>query len=258
MNQDRRRAARPPQGADAACRAPFRRPAGGCGPGAAEHRRAYFVDRFSATLFVQIIAVLILCVVDAVLTLALIHRGGEEFNPLMGCLLAHGMRPFLIGKYVLTAVGLPLLLIFKNHGLFGTRFRVGHLIPIIVALYLVLIAYQTILIMGDRLSPLSRLLRIAWIATTVAAPSRSGRRRRPRTGPPVPASGTVAAEPPTAIPPPPCSAARAPAGGAAFSGLESTSACSCRGVCQMSGFSIAISPYSLQESTFHGKVGEIR
>ena len=61
---------------------------------AAEHRRPYFVDRFSATLFVLIIAVLILCVVDAVLTLVLLHRGSEEFNPLMACLLKHGIRRF--------------------------------------------------------------------------------------------------------------------------------------------------------------------
>ena len=109
---------------------------------AAEHRRAYFVDRFPATLFVLIVAVLILCVVDAVLTLVLLRRGSEECNPLMGCLLEQGVRPFLVGKYVLTAVGLPLLLIFKNHTMFGTRFRVGYLIPIIVALYLILVAYQ--------------------------------------------------------------------------------------------------------------------
>ena len=115
---------------------------------AAEHHCPYFIDRFPATLFVLIIVVLVLCVVNAVLTLELLQCGGEEFNPLMGFLLDHGMRSFLIGKYVLTAVGLPLLLIFKNHFLFGTRFRVGHLIPIIVTLYLVLIAYQTLLIMG--------------------------------------------------------------------------------------------------------------
>ncbi len=115
---------------------------------AAEHRRPYFVDRFSATFFVLIIAVLVLCVVDGVLTLELLQRGGEEFNPLMGWLLVHGMRSFLVGKYALTAVGLPLLLIFKNYYLFRTRFRVGHLLPIIVALYLVLIAYQTLLIVG--------------------------------------------------------------------------------------------------------------
>ena len=109
---------------------------------ALEHRQGYFVDRFSATLFVLIVAVLILCLVDAVLTLELLRRGSEECNPVMATLLEHGIRPFLIGKYVLTAVGLPLLLIFKNHTMFGTRFRVGYLIPIIVALYLILIAYQ--------------------------------------------------------------------------------------------------------------------
>ena len=115
---------------------------------AVEHRRPYFVDRFPTTLFILIIAVLLLCLVDAVLTLDLLQRGSEEFNPLMSCLLQHGMRPFLIGKYAMTAIGLPLLLIFKNHYLFGTRFRVGYLIPIIVVLYLVLIAYQALLIVG--------------------------------------------------------------------------------------------------------------
>ena len=117
---------------------------------AAEHSRAYFVDRFPASFLAMIIAVPILCVVDAVLTIELLHRGSEELNPLMGSLLARGVGPFLIGKYAMTAVGLPLLLIFKNHYLFGTRFRVGYLIPIIVAAYLVLIAYQTILIVGSR------------------------------------------------------------------------------------------------------------
>ena len=42
-------------------------------------------------------------------------------------------------------VGLPLLLIFKNYYLFGTRFRVGYLIPLIVVMYLVLIGYQLVL-----------------------------------------------------------------------------------------------------------------
>ena len=113
-----------------------------------EHRRPYFADRFPASSFVLIIVVLILCVVDAVLTLQLLLRGNEEGNPLMAYLLDHGMQSFLIGKYALTAAGLPLLLIFKNHYLFGTRFRVGYLLPIIVALYLLLIAYQTFLILG--------------------------------------------------------------------------------------------------------------
>lgn len=113
---------------------------------AEEHGRHYFVDRFSAWMFGAIVANLILCIVDAVLTLHLIHAGGEEFNPLMACLLARGTSWFVLGKYVLTAAGLPLLLIYKNHYLFGTRVRVGYLLGLIVALYLVLIAYQTCLI----------------------------------------------------------------------------------------------------------------
>jgi putative copper export protein len=109
---------------------------------ASEHGRQYFVDRFSAPVFVLIVVILISSMVDAVLTLDLIDEGEQEVNPVMSCLLERGVLCFLVGKYALTAVGLPLLLIFKNHYLFGTRFRVGYLIHLIVFLYLILIAYQ--------------------------------------------------------------------------------------------------------------------
>jgi hypothetical protein len=109
---------------------------------AAEHRLAYFVDRFPPATLILILLLLLATLLDAVLTLTLLNAGGEELNPLMGRLLDHGVLAFLLGKYVLTAGGLPLLLIFKNFYLFGTRIRVGHLIPALVALYAVLIAYQ--------------------------------------------------------------------------------------------------------------------
>ena len=66
----------------------------------------------------------------------------------MAGLLEDGIQPFLVIKYALTAGGLPLLLIFQNHYLFGTRVRVGYLIPVTVALYAVLIGYQLMLIHG--------------------------------------------------------------------------------------------------------------
>ena len=53
----------------------------------------------------------------------------------MNRLLEHGVLPFLLGKYLLTVIGLPVLLIFKNYYLFGTRVRVGYLIPLLVVLY---------------------------------------------------------------------------------------------------------------------------
>lgn len=113
---------------------------------AAEHSRPYFVDRFSSGMLLCVLLLVLASLIDAVLTLHLLAAGGEEVNPLMDCLLNHSIEAFLIGKYLLTVVGLPLLLIFKNHYLFGTRLRIGYLIPAAVALYIVLIAYQITLV----------------------------------------------------------------------------------------------------------------
>lgn len=112
---------------------------------AEEHRLPYFVDRYTAMMLTVVLMLVLASIVDAVLTIRLIQAGGSEINPLMRRLLDFGTFPFLLGKYALTVVGLPLLIIFKNHTLFGTRFRVGYLIPILVVLYAVLISYQLIL-----------------------------------------------------------------------------------------------------------------
>jgi hypothetical protein len=112
---------------------------------AREHRQPYFVDRFSLAMFITVLLLVGASIVDAVLTIQLIEAGAREINPLMARLLDHGIEPFLLGKYVLTVAGLPLLLIFQNYYLFGTRLRVGYLLPMAVALYAVLIAYQLVL-----------------------------------------------------------------------------------------------------------------
>jgi Domain of unknown function (DUF5658) len=109
---------------------------------AEEHRQPHFVDRFSAAYFVWVIALLIFTVTDGVITLALVGRDCQELNPVMLYLLGKGPVWFLVGKYVLTVAGIPILLIFKNYYLFGTPLRVGHLIPIFVLLYLALTLYQ--------------------------------------------------------------------------------------------------------------------
>jgi hypothetical protein len=111
-----------------------------------EHLRPYFVDRFSAGMMVVVLMLALASIVDAWLTIDLLEAGADEINPLMARLLEYGVLPFLLGKYVLTVIGIPLLLIFKNYYLFGTSFRVGHLIPLMVSMYAVLIAYQILLI----------------------------------------------------------------------------------------------------------------
>ncbi len=111
-----------------------------------EHSQPYFVDQFPSTTLALIVVLLVLSVSDAAITLILLEDGCEEINPLMMHLLNIGPLAFLLGKYVLTAIGIPLLLVFKNHYLFGTRFRVGYVIPMFVVMYFVLIGYQCCLL----------------------------------------------------------------------------------------------------------------
>ena len=102
----------------------------------------YFVDRFDAVTLAMIVGLLALTIADGVLTIELLDSSSEELNPFMAHLLDRGRHAFLAGKYILTAAGLPFLVVFKNYRLFGTRFRVGYLFPAFIGLYIVLLAYQ--------------------------------------------------------------------------------------------------------------------
>lgn len=113
---------------------------------ASEHRQQYFVDRFPPRTMATIVVLLVLSLLDGLITIHLLDAGAEEINPVMKYLIDKGLLPFLLGKFVLTAAGIPLLLIFKNHYLFHSRFRVGYLLPIFVGLYVLLITYQLCLL----------------------------------------------------------------------------------------------------------------
>jgi hypothetical protein len=111
---------------------------------------AYFVDRFDSLTFLMVVALLLLTILDGILTIELIGLNSEEINPVMVRLLERGHNSFLIGKYVLTAAGLPFIVLYKHYPMFGSRFRVGYLLPVFISMYLVLIGYQwTLLNAGD-------------------------------------------------------------------------------------------------------------
>jgi two-component system chemotaxis sensor kinase CheA len=88
------------------------------------------------------VLLVVLTIVDGAVTLILLGAGCEEINPAMDYLLRRGPLYFLLGKYALTTACLPFLLTFRRFPLFRTRLRVGHLLPIFVGLYIVLIGYQ--------------------------------------------------------------------------------------------------------------------
>jgi hypothetical protein len=111
-----------------------------------ERVNAHFVDRFDAVTLALVVSLLVMTLADGILTLDLLDADCEELNPFMAHLIERGPLAFLLGKYILTAVGLPFVVVYKNYPMFGTRFRVGFLLPVFVGLYLVLLSYQWTLI----------------------------------------------------------------------------------------------------------------
>jgi hypothetical protein len=105
-------------------------------------RGPFFVDRFPPRQRWQVVLLLICSLADATATLYLLGVGGQEANPAMGLLLRQGPRAFLVGKHLLTSAGLPVLLIFQHWPLFGSRLRVRHVLPALIALYAILLLYQ--------------------------------------------------------------------------------------------------------------------
>jgi hypothetical protein len=105
-----------------------------------ERRHPHFLERFSAMTLVWILLLLTFSAIDGLLTLELIEAGCHEVNPVLSYFFAKGPGCFLLGKYVLTAAGLPVLVLFSARG------RIGYLIPLFVCLYAALIAYQLLLL----------------------------------------------------------------------------------------------------------------
>jgi Domain of unknown function (DUF5658) len=135
------------------------RPAGRrCRPRRLEERHgAHFVDRFHAGTLALVVALLGLTIADGVLTIELINLNSEEANPVMAHLLRQGESAFLAGKYILTAAGLPFLVVYQHYPLCRSRFRVGWLLPVFVALYLVLLFHQWNLLQAGRPTAMGRI-----------------------------------------------------------------------------------------------------
>ena len=83
----------------------------------------YYVDLYGLDEVLIIILILILTVADAFLTLVLVGGGAAELNYVMDYYLRLGPIPFVLVKYLMTAVGLVWLLICKNYPLFRGELR---------------------------------------------------------------------------------------------------------------------------------------
>ena len=102
-----------------------------------DRKKHLFVDLYSTRLLVEVIFLLCLCCLDAYFTLSLIERGNViEANPIMAYLLWYGIMPFVVIKFIFTALLIAILTIFQNVKI--ARFG----LPFAIKIYIVVILYE--------------------------------------------------------------------------------------------------------------------
>jgi hypothetical protein len=102
-----------------------------------DKKKCIFVDLYSTRLLIAVSFLISLSCTDAYLTLALIEKGSVvELNPLMSFFLNLGVIQFSFIKFIITALSLIVLCLFKNVNI--TRIAV----PVIMKIYLVVIMYE--------------------------------------------------------------------------------------------------------------------
>jgi len=105
-----------------------------------------YVDRYQQSLFGVIVIILFLSVVDAILTLLLIHHGAMEINPIMAFYLGLGPYPFLFVKYALTSAGLVVLVLFRGRFITSRWLKADVLLYVILAAFLGVVSWELYLI----------------------------------------------------------------------------------------------------------------
>jgi hypothetical protein len=108
--------------------------------------KAIIFDRYNQKLFLAITTILVLSILDAVLTLVVIQRGATELNPVMAYFLELGILSFIVAKYLLTSIGVFILLIFKNVFLSKIKIYTHSLFTCVIFVFVVVIAWELFLI----------------------------------------------------------------------------------------------------------------
>lgn len=87
------------------------------------------------------VLVVVLCIVDAFMTLTLMKHGAQEVNPFMAPLVVGSGHGFAYWKMGLTISGVVVLVVLARSRLFGI-IPAGVLLYLTLAMYIVLVAYE--------------------------------------------------------------------------------------------------------------------
>lgn len=109
-------------------------------------QHAFYFDRYSSHLFAAIVAILLLSVLDALLTLHLIGKGSTEMNPVMAFFLRFDPIVFMGAKYFLTCFGVVILLLLRNVVRKRSITHAQNLFSYIIAVFTTVILWELYLI----------------------------------------------------------------------------------------------------------------
>ncbi len=102
----------------------------------------YYVDRYGDKSIIAFIIILILCMIDAKITILILEAGGREINPIMDWALSLGVTWFQIIKFTITGICLFFLIIHKNFVILGGLINVRTVVTAILILYSALVIYE--------------------------------------------------------------------------------------------------------------------
>ena len=111
-----------------------------------DRERIFLVDQYSPALFLTIVAIMFLCIIDALLTLFLLKHGAYEANPIMAYLLNIGPYAFLVPKYVLTILGAFSLFFFRSVVIPKLNVTTKSLLYLLAWLYVSIVAWELYLV----------------------------------------------------------------------------------------------------------------
>lgn len=112
----------------------------------ADRLKLVWVDKYSPTLFIFILLVVLLSMTDAFLTLFLIKRGAQEINPVMAYFLSHGPSAFVLVKYTLTCISLLVLLVLSNVFILRVKIYTRAIFPYVIGMFSCVILWELFLI----------------------------------------------------------------------------------------------------------------
>ena len=96
------------------------------------------LDWHSAHLLAVAIGILLLCVVDACMTITLLQGGAAEVNPIMALVIYRSVAVFAALKMGLTSLGVIFMV-------FMARYRFMRRLPVAWVLYAVLMSYASLI-----------------------------------------------------------------------------------------------------------------